>query len=215
MKWRFEDARQVKRHKQGEDLQIPEYDVASKKPESPCGKVKITGKVDEQGTDIEFEFTPSQPLPEGCCEQYGWIQHVTAGAWRYDNGTRGGRFGAPSQPDKSPQGQNSGERWDPNPWYGGPGNVTDDRRQRIRDTLDGEEEAEALDNFEQEWPEKPSPQTEIRDHPGGNPLGFVTQLVCVETGKVVFQYRWLQYKPRGETKWKFVGSEGKNMSITP
>jgi hypothetical protein len=186
-------------HKKDEngDIPIPEYDVGA------CGKVAITASLTDSGTSIRFAFTPKTPLPEGCCEAYGWIQHVTwGGRWTFDNaagsGSGGAGHGADSDPNANPQGSPEGERWTPNPWYGGKGNITDGMGDQVPD----------------DWDEHPQPQTTIRDTPEGND-GFITQLVCVETGAIVFQYRWRQQKERGSTQWKFVGAEGTNITLTP
>jgi hypothetical protein len=196
--WR--DESKVHQKKENGDIPIPDYRVGE------CGTVAVTATLTDSGTSITFAFTPTTPLPEGCCEAYGWIQHVTwGGRWTFDNaagtaagGAGGAGHGANSDPTTAPQGSSEGDRWTPNPWYGGNGNVTDGMGDDVPD----------------DWDEHPQPQTTIRDTPEGND-GFITQLVCVETGAIVFQYRWRQQKPRGSTQWEFVGAEGTNLTLTP
>ncbi|HUQ06571.1 MAG TPA: hypothetical protein VM261_28905 [Kofleriaceae bacterium] len=182
-RFRWGRSNQVQRHNENGAIAVPTYPVGR------CGTVTITGTIDAQGTDISFAFAPTTPPPDGCCEAYGWIQHVTRGDhWTFDNGvagtsgTSGTGLGATSDPYANPQGNpSSGDRWNPNPWYGDDAN--------------------------------PRPQTTITDHPGGDDA-FITQLVCVESGSVVFQYRWGQFRDRGSTQWRFIGGEGQNLTIS-
>lgn len=216
MRWSWPGGATLQRSNEGDALSIPAFTVSCGDGQV-CGTVNITGSVTSSGTDIQFTFVPSEDPAECCCTSYGWIQHVCDnGGWAYDNNARGGRRGAPSQPDKRPQGPPDDKgRWKPNPWYGGPGDVTDAKNEEIDDLPDDEKE-DARDRFAQRWPKKPKPQTTIRDRPGGQVLGFVTQLVCVESGKVLFSYTWVQHKSRN-TGWdyRFVGGEGDNLEVVP
>lgn len=218
MRWEWSDGSRLQRQNANGHLNIPDFTVPGSDQGSSCGTVRIFGGIDEHGLRIHFSFERAEPLPECCCREYGWIQHESSrGGWRYDNGTEpagSGRQGATSNPDQKPQGSNTGDRWDPNPWYGGTGNVKEARAQEIRDNLQGEEQDNALDRLDQDFERNPEPQTTIRDTPGGN-VGFVTQLICVESGDVVFQYRWVIHRPRGERQRKFVGAEGTNLRIFP
>lgn len=216
MEWSWADSTKLQRSNEKGEITIPEFEVRPKGSEQSCGKVIIKAKVTDQGTRIVFQFVKSKKPPKGCCEAYGWIQHVTFGGWRYDNGVIGGKKGHPSDPSKNPQGTKGKKRWLRNPWYGGSGNVLDGKEARLREKHKKDEKAleNALDAQFQKWERDPRPQTSIRDLPGGVD-GFITQLVCVESGKVLFQYRWVQNRRRGETKFRFVGSAGKNLKITP
>jgi len=141
-----------------------------------------------------------------CCKKcekedakYGFIQHFSGskgGAWTYDNAAanytgpdNGAATGAesdptkPNQPTSRPAGNDPpgkvpesmykpggginrnfpGERWKDNPWYAGTGNPSGN-----------------IGN--------PSPSTDIADSPGGG--NFITQLVCVEGGKVLWKHEW-------------------------
>lgn len=198
-RFRWGSTGSVHRRNDNGSVAIPTYPVGK------CGTVTITATIDDAGTDIRFAFAPtSPPPPEGCCEAYGWIQHTTRGDhWELDNGvagastTSGTGRGASSDPYANPQGNSSsGDRWSPNPWYGGPGNLTEPMTTPTPP----------------DWDLNPRPQTTITDHPGGDDA-FITELVCVESGRVVFQYRWGQFRDRGSTQWRFIGGEGQNLTI--
>lgn len=120
---------------------------------------------------IVFDFKADSP-PTCDCTGYGWIQHVATagtGVWRYDNGTlpkvaTGGRQGGPSNPSASTQptsGTDGG-----NPWYGA--------------------SASGAAGFGQ----NPTPQERIGDKPDAPNTQFVTQVVCIPTGKVLFSWQW-------------------------
>ncbi len=215
IRWEWKDGSGLQRGSKDGDIAIPGFPVLGRLADKPCGRVDITARIEKGEPVIRFVFTPSEPLPDGCCRAYGWIQHeCSRGGWRFDNGSESGRWGAPSDPGLDPQGSNEGERWDPNPWYGGTGNVKEERARRIREEVPEAEQADALDRLNQDFERKPEPQTTIQDRPGG-PSGFITQLVCVESGKVAFQYRWLVYRERGEVPLRFVGAAGDNLTIIP
>ena len=217
MQWSWNDSSRLHRANEGQELTIPRFTVPSSDNDRPCGTVAITGSVDRQGTDISLVFTPNRDVPDDCCEQYGWIQHILETGWRYDNGALRPPHGHPSDPSRNPQGSNQGNRWEENPWYGGQGDVADGRIARLRQDLSGQALEDALDAFNQEWERNPQPQTTIRDHPGGM-AGFIDQLVCVESGRVMFEYRWVQNRRRTEgspPRWHFVGSQGNNLTIVP
>ena len=121
------------------EIEIPDY-MVGQNPDHLCGEVMITARIGEHGLWIKFQFVPSDSPGEDCCREYGWIQHEgTRGPWRYDNGTEPpsggpGRHGAKSNPDKNPQGNDNGNRWDPNPWYGGSGDVKDGIAKEINNS---------------------------------------------------------------------------------
>lgn len=129
---------------------------------------------------IVFEFAPA-PDQKGCCESYGWIQHIQHGGspdWNYDNGAAGGGttgaapLGSPSDPTKQPQpvARPAGPGpWKENPWYGASSDPSADQ-----------------DKFRR----NPAPQKKIGDRPGGTGDRFRTQLVCVETGTVLYTWEW-------------------------
>lgn len=173
------------------DIPIPEFRVRD------CGVVTINAAITGTGGEFQFEFAPVTPPPEGCCESYGWIQHVDrARAWTFDNGAgglsvaTGVRYGHPSDPTQNPQPVRAA-----NPWYGGPGNVTD-----------------AMNSVPDDWDESPRPQSTIRDTPGCNEShAYITELVCVDTGSVLFEYRW-RLQPR-DGGCEFHGAEGNNISF--
>jgi hypothetical protein len=143
--------------------------------EIPGGTVWI--EINHSNTRLDgaiiFDFKPR--ASELCdCASFGWIQHVQRGTgneWHYDNGgwqlhPNGTGIGATSDPTQPVQPtQTTGRR---NPWYGAP---TDPN---------------APDDFEQH----PTPQTKIGDHPSEQITSFVTQLVCVTTGQVLFTWYW-------------------------
>lgn len=153
-----------------------------------CGEIniRIAGANDAGGAAegaIVFEFVPAANQ-EGCCRRYGWIQHTKRGGsttWFYDNGAAGGGAGAPpvgseSDPKKQPQPVTRPEGdgpWKENPWYGAETSTT---------TLT----AEQKDAFRR----NPRPQLVIGDKPGGKGDCFRTQLVCADTGKVLFTWEW-------------------------
>ncbi len=151
-----------------------------------CGDIDIsisgprTSPRDPEPGSIIFKFTPRRS--ELCdCEAFGWVQHVSrqGGPWRYDNGTQPGisspqRHGAHSQPDQTVQPTNPPPGGD-NPWYGAPS------------------QPGAPADFDRD----PTPQTTIGDLPDEAELSFVTQLVCVETGLVLFSWYWGPTGPAG------------------
>src|SRR5438034_7615268 len=73
----------------------------------------------------------------------------------------------PKQPTTPPKGTKL-EDWDKNPWYGG---TTDKSKPK-------------------DFGEHPTPQTHISDKPDAPNVKFITQLVCVETGEVLFSWEW-------------------------
>jgi len=197
-----------------------------------CGTVNVSVGFTQDDFEIDFKWTPTQPVPEGkCClcggksNELGWIQHVLdAKGWRYDNGAAGGtsRDGAASNPDQSPQpvtkraaDLNEAGRWIKNPWYSGSGNVHEEEVKRLNKRLDEsgaskQERTKALEALGLEWDWTPKPQTRIWDSPSlARELGFRTQLVCVETGKVIYDYGWAldQFKT-GAKKTYFIGGAG-------
>lgn len=214
----WSDSSKLQRKTGDGHLEIPDFQVPSGDPIQPCGVVRIHGRIEESGLAITLSFEAAEEPGCECCREYGWIQHeLTRAQWRFDNGTLPStgpmRQGGPSDPDKNPQGSDSGERWDPNPWYGGSGNVKDAKAKEIRDTKTGAEEEDALDELDKKFERNPEPQTTIRDAPGFG--AYIAQLVCVESGNVVFQYRYAVTQKRGERIWKFIGSEGTNLTFSP
>lgn len=188
---RWKDESQVQTRVGEGDLTIPEFQVGE------CGNVSIEATLTETAANIEFEFEAVEPPPEGCCEAYGWIQHVDRlRKWTYDNGAGGQsiatgvKYGPPSDPAENPQPVGTD-----NLWFGGYGNVTD-----------------GMASVPEDWDENAQPQTTIRDSAGCNEShAYVTQLVCVETGTVLFEYRW-RLQPQGDD-CEFHGAEGDNISF--
>jgi hypothetical protein len=144
----------------------------------PCGTIIIAIAHDlpgAEGGSIIFDFTPAAASELCDCDEFGWIQHFKrgSGAWHYDNRAAfagpGGGFGALSDPTQSvqptqPPAGTPFDDWKENPWYGsGP-----------------------TDNF----PDNPTPQIRIGDRPTNPDTSFVTQLVCAETGEVLFSWYW-------------------------
>lgn len=156
------------------------YDAFHPGRAASCGDINI--RLAENGAII-FEFVPAADQ-KGCCKSYGWIQHtqrVGSTTWFYDNGAAGGGgtgaapVGSESDPKKQPQPVNRPEgdgQWRENPWYGGTSkeNPTEEEKDAFR--------------------RNPQPQLVIGDKPGGTGDCFRTQLVCADTGKVLFTWAW-------------------------
>ena len=149
-----------------------------------CGTVSIN----ITGDNIAWSFT-RVPEKKCCCASTGWINHGSAPAfdppWRFDNGaysrpssTDGGGNGGmgapsdprlPNQPVQRPPGQTGGgmDRWRQNPWF--PSNDDDSANPQPHDSgSDASTRPSAGDR-------------------NGN-TKFVLQLVCQDTGKVLFSY---------------------------
>jgi hypothetical protein len=159
-----------------------------------CGKavISIAAKDNKDGVEegaIVFDFQGPDGA-EGCCKSYGWIQHVKrAGVdnWRYDNsafreGVTGAGIGAESDPQLTPQptekDRPASGAWKGNPWYGAPTDPAADK---------------------QEFAKNPTPQKKIGDKPGDRGDAFRTQLICVDTGEVLFTWAWTAAEPsKGE-----------------
>jgi len=198
--------------------------------------VKVVAKVTKNGKEVQSnqpvsvtfkaEILPNKD-PKKCClckkgsqlvdGDLGWVQIVTRGStWKYDNQDMG-RAGPDKVPDvERPENSGSpGEQvgiinsWGGNnPWYGGPGNVTDERKKKL--------EGGAWDDFKSAWPGNPGPQSEIRDSPSlysekGTLVeqGFLTRLVCTSQtpspGTEVWRYWWASSLEKG--KPTFQGGE--------
>lgn len=136
--------------------------------------IAVKGEPDDpKGGSIIFEFQKNATPSDACnCENFGWIQHVQVGGgeWRYDNGAKGGgianprRYGALSDPTLpvQPLGPD-------NPWYGAWSGAPPDPP-----------------GFDQD----PKPQPRIGDKPKDVGTSYVTQLVCIPTGDVLFAWYW-------------------------
>jgi hypothetical protein len=161
----------------------------------PCGTVSIHiahGNPSETDGSIIFDFK-KRPSELCDCTEFGWIQHVQRGTgneWHYDNGawhiyptgTGIGAFSDPTQPVQPTQATGT-----KNPWYGAP---TDP-------------------NAPADFAQHPTPQTKIGDRPSEAITSFVTQLVCIPSGQVLFTWYWgpvldqnqpLENVPAGPTK---------------
>lgn len=191
LSWSARDLTRLQRLTEPGSFAVPPHAVDG------CGTATITGELGSGGTEIHLRWARADPQPEDCCPSYVWIQHVLdGGTWRFDNGALGNsRRGAESDPTADPQPVGNGPPWDPNPWYGGPGSGT-------RTTVP------------RDWDRHPSPQFEIDDAPTGAPLGFVDQLVCLQTGAVAYEYRWVQVNDAAGHP-TFVGAEDGDLTITP
>jgi hypothetical protein len=193
--------------KRGEKKPL-KFPITGTDKEKICGNVVIEIDVPKEdgGTHISFSWEPDKEAKCDLCPpdgKVGWIQHTAlAGEWHYDNNTDGNRHGAKSDPEKNPQPTTrpkTGE-WTDNPWYGGGGNLT---KKMDKDS----DEAKKFDR-------DPKPQSSIEDTPGTiEPLGYIDELVCVETGKVLFTYAWVQNVDRSDRTVTFVG--GTDLKITP
>lgn len=187
-------------------------------PAGICGNIEVELKwqVDRNNLSaIGFRFT-REAVPQGqrdhcrcCCPpdgQVGWIQHVREPGWngfRYDNAILG--QGA----------QGTGAQSNPDRQGGEPTREQNPPRDRVQPGIPEPEEFikgppfrpnPAYDNWQsQRWmanpwygghlapggPRNPGPQENISDTPGV-PDGtiFRTQLVCVITGRVLFDWEW-------------------------
>jgi len=169
---------------------VPSYPYTK---EIDCGTITIS--IGESG-ELVFDFKKND---KKCpCKQFGWIQHISPADldnWRYDNGVLPGvstakKQGAksdpskPKQPTTPPKGTKL-EDWDKNPWYGG---TTDEKKPK-------------------DFGEHPTPQTHVSDKPDAPNVKFITQLVCVETGEVLFSWEWGPFKEGGESPDKVGGGE--------
>jgi hypothetical protein len=141
----------------------------------PCGKITVwiahePGILDGSIV-LDFVKTPSELCN---CNKFGWIQHFRRGegGWRYDNGvqpsTTNRRIGALSDPTSTIQPTGGGSP-DDNPWYG----VATDP-------------AKAPSDFDR----NPQPQARIGDKPDDPNTTYVSQLVCVDDGEVLFSWFW-------------------------
>lgn len=192
---------------------VKEQDIKDPKGKL-CGTIRVYEPSEDGKRGIEFKFDTSKADKGAqCCDPckaekatYGIIQHVqTPGSpWHYDNAAANysttdnqratgseSNPDLPNQPTQRPKdvdppgaipesmynpgpkfGFNPaypGKRWLQNPWYAGDGNPSNN-----------------IGN--------PSPSTDISDVPGGNE-NFRTQVVCVEGGKVLWDYSWNGPKP--------------------
>ena len=173
---------------------IPSYPFTK---ETDCGTITIS--VGESG-ELVFDFKPKKPPGPKCpCKEFGWIQHISPAEgenWRYDNGVLPGvatakKIGAksdpslPKQPVTPPKGTKLAD-WDKNPWYGG---TTDKSKPK-------------------DFGENPTPQTHISDKPDAPNVKFVTQLVCIPTGEVLFTWKWGPFTSGQEAVDKVPGEAG-------
>ena len=169
---------------------VPSYPYTK---EIDCGTITIS--IGDSG-ELVFDFKRND---KKCpCKEFGWIQHISPadqGNWRYDNGVLPGvstpkKQGAksdpskPKQPTTPPKGTKL-EDWDKNPWYGG---TTDKSKPK-------------------DFGEHPTPQTHISDKPDAPNVKFITQLVCVETGEVLFSWEWGPFEKGTESPDKVGGGE--------
>ena len=184
--------------KDTEKPKVLPYPVPSGDPKKPYGTAEVTVNIKNGEVTTSFKWIPSKDPKAPCpCEgKLGWVQHVTnpiLGSWQFDNAAaipereRDGKVergnGAGSSPESNPKDfteRPDKGKWSANPWYGGTGNVTADLEKNKK-------------HDPKKWAENPQPQTEISDTPAkGEKLAFITQLVCEKTGKVIFEYAWLQ-----------------------
>jgi len=169
---------------------VPSYPYTK---EIDCGTITIS--IGDSG-ELVFDFKRND---KKCpCKEFGWIQHISPADqdnWRYDNGVLPGvstpkKQGAksdpskPKQPTTPPKGTKL-EDWDKNPWYGG---TTDKSKPK-------------------DFGEHPTPQTHISDKPDAPNVKFITQLVCVETGEVLFSWEWGPFEKGTESPDKVGGGE--------
>ncbi|HEX4638289.1 MAG TPA: hypothetical protein VH170_02265 [Chthoniobacterales bacterium] len=163
-----------------------------------CGDISIT--INKDGAII-FDFTPNGKCP---CKEFGWIQHFRSYPgdpnlpnWHYDNGTQpgvshgGSGTGVISHPDKANQPTKKPDDtewndWTDNPYYGGP---------------PSDEEGE------KGFGKHPTPQTKIGDKPTWPNQTYRTQLVCIDTGEVLFTWAWGPFEQGNENPGKVGGKE--------
>lgn len=171
-----------------------------------CGKVTIDVEVAKETRQIKVTFTwkVRDNIAKGkCCfcgdesvtqRDMAWVQHVIKNSdgddppWRFDNGEAGRRSGHYSDPGNPGAGAPGVRAQNPTPWYGGEGNET----ERLRRIVNGPDRGAGYDAAKkqlQQFDTNPLPQQRIVDTPAGG-LGFLTQLVCVDTLKKYFQYGW-------------------------
>ena len=169
---------------------VPSYPYTK---EIDCGTITIS-----MGDSGELVFDFKRNDKKCPCKEFGWIQHISPADqdnWRYDNGVLPGvstpkKQGAksdpskPKQPTTPPKGTKL-EDWDKNPWYGG---TTDKSKPK-------------------DFGEHPTPQTHISDKPDAPNVKFITQLVCVETGEVLFSWEWGPFEKGTESPDKVGGGE--------
>ena len=167
------------------------------KKEIDCGTISI-----DMGTkgDLIFDFAPNGKCP---CKQFGWIQHFRTGddeenpVWHYDNEAQpsvthaGSGQGAISHPDKPKQptqlpADTKPDEWDENPWYGG----TTDK-----------------DKAQNGFAKHPTSQTKVSDKPTHPNTTYRMQLVCVETGEVLFTWAWGPFEEGNEKPDSVGGGE--------
>ena len=182
-----------------------------------CGTLTITRDF-ETGTGAQketwtmhFRYEPAANyLSCDCCCTTGWIQHINENrhGWKYDNGAAGGGRGAASnpgaqgvpvvQPVVPPGGSTPIGTGPPNEW------------SQLGHTVQGHYQPPipnpAYDQYFQNLWEanpwygwrpvpgdvgnrNPGPQNEIGDKPQVN-SELRTQLVCVKTGQVLFDWDW-------------------------
>ena len=142
----------------------------------PCGKVTVDAP-DKGGLWFQFDKKPT--TEDCCCKNFGWAQHggLGDGTFRWDNGTMGGKFGGPSDPNAPKQPTNTG-RGPKNPWYGGPANPDGQAQPTDGQPVDPDK-----------WATEPRPQESIWDNPGGGGP-FIAQLLCVDDGSVLFEWEY-------------------------
>jgi RHS repeat-associated protein len=185
-----------------------------------CGIVMVGTNIEVERPNVEkkvvgiyFNWVPrrfSQNC-ECCCpgSQWAWVQHINEGnGWSFDNGAGAGGTGPGSDPDR--RDPNSRRRNQPvqppagstapgtkPPQVGGPGwlNKPRSEQDRIRD----EERRWEQDRWKNNpfpgggpgGPSNPGPTTMTGDSPDSvRASAFRTQLVCLSTGDVWFDYSW-------------------------
>lgn len=146
-----------------------------------CGAISILiahGDPNINEGSIVFDF--KRKAADACdCDEFGWIQHFKRAnsKWRYDNGMdstpglrRVGALSDPTlaiQPTQIPAGATP-STWPENPWYG----------------------AWSGANPPPQFDRQPTPQNRIADRPSDRDTSYVTQLVCVKSGEVLFSWFW-------------------------
>ena len=170
--------------------------------------------VPKRTVGIYFNWIP-RPISrdcECCCpgSKWAWVQHINEGnGWEFDNSAGPGNSGAKSDPERKDPGGSGRKRQPVKPPSGatpigsyppetmGPGWIQKSRAERKK-ILDEERKWEA-----NRWKQNPlygggpgpgnnpGPTTVLGDDPdSAHPSSFRTQLVCLSTGDVWFDYAW-------------------------
>jgi len=172
----------------------------------PDGCVEVKVSWDSDLGAIHLDTTRLKPEGCDCCETYGVIQHAVRynGRSIYDNGSLDGDIGSPSDPDGDQPGERDrpstptphpatpgGGSWQTNPWHGGPAGP-----DLMAHPNDGNP------TNPHDWRRNPRPQEDLYDAPNDARYSkYIAQLVCAETGKIVFEW---EYEPK-----RFGGTGGR------